>query len=42
MSHRSKEFQAVIDGAQAALTELYDIPDTHEVFLKGAHLYSLP
>ena len=36
MSHRSKEFQAVIDGAQAALTELYDIPDTHEVmFLQG-------
>ena len=36
MSHRSSEFQAVIDGAQAALTELYNIPDTHEVmFLQG-------
>ncbi len=36
MSHRSGEFQEVIDGATAALTELYDIPDTHEVmFLQG-------
>jgi phosphoserine aminotransferase len=36
MSHRSPEFDAVIEGAKAALGRLYDIPDTHEVlFLQG-------
>ena len=36
MSHRTPEFDEVIVGAKAALTELYDIPDTHEVmFLQG-------
>ena len=36
MSHRSHEFDQVIEGAKAALTALYDIPDTHEVmFMQG-------
>ena len=36
MSHRSPEYGAVIEGAKAAITELYDVPDTHEVlFLQG-------
>ena len=36
MSHRSPEFSAVIDGARAVLSDLYQIPNTHEVmFLQG-------
>lgn len=36
MSHRSADFEAVIDDARATLTRLYAIPDTHEVlFLQG-------
>ncbi len=36
ISHRSKEFQAVMDEAQALAKELLSIPDSHEVlFLQG-------
>ncbi|MCL4124497.1 UNVERIFIED_CONTAM: hypothetical protein GTU68_055339 [Idotea baltica] len=36
ISHRSKEFQAVMDEAMALAKELLSIPDTHEVlFLQG-------
>jgi len=36
MSHRSKEFQAIVDDAQNNLKSLMQIPDTHEVlFLQG-------
>ena len=36
MSHRSPEFDQVINDAKASLTRLYSIPDTHEVmFLQG-------
>ncbi len=36
MSHRSKEYQAIIDDAEAALRELYSIPDDYRVlFLQG-------
>ncbi|MEE2788410.1 MAG: 3-phosphoserine/phosphohydroxythreonine transaminase [Myxococcota bacterium] len=36
MSHRSPEFGLVIDGAKTALTELYQVPDTHEImFMQG-------
>lgn len=36
MSHRTADFQKVIDRATAAITELYGVPDTHEVlFLQG-------
>ncbi len=36
MSHRSKEYQAIIDEAEADLRELMNIPDNYEVlFLQG-------
>ena len=36
MSHRSKEYQAIIDAAEADLRELMDIPDDYAVlFLQG-------
>ncbi|MGN0445402.1 MAG: 3-phosphoserine/phosphohydroxythreonine transaminase [Acutalibacteraceae bacterium] len=36
MSHRSKEFQAIIDQAEADIRELMDIPDNYKVlFLQG-------
>ena len=36
MSHRTPEFDEVIVGAKKTLTDLYQIPDTHEVmFLQG-------
>lgn len=36
MSHRSAGFQAIIDDAVAALTEVLAVPDTHEIlFLQG-------
>ena len=36
MSHRSKEFQDIIDRAEADLRELMDIPDNYKVlFLQG-------
>lgn len=36
MSHRSKEFDAIIKGAEAELRELMDIPDNYKVlFLQG-------
>lgn len=36
MSHRSKEYQAIIDGAEANLRKLMGIPDNYEVlFLQG-------
>lgn len=36
MSHRSPEFDAVIEDAKATLGRLYGLPDTHEVmFLQG-------
>ena len=36
MSHRSKEYQAIIDEAQADLREIMNIPDDYEVlFLQG-------
>lgn len=36
ISHRSKEFQSVMDEAQALVKELLHVPDTHEVlFLQG-------
>lgn len=36
MSHRSKEYQAIIDGAEAVLRELLNIPDNYKVlFLQG-------
>ena len=36
ISHRSPEFQAVVDDCRARLTDLYAIPDSHEVmFLQG-------
>ncbi len=40
MSHRSKEYQAIIDNAEALLRELMNIPDNYKVlFLQGgAHL----
>ena len=36
MSHRSKEYQAIIDAAEADLREIMNIPDNYEVlFLQG-------
>ena len=36
MSHRSPNFAQIIDRTRSLITELYDIPDTHEVlFLQG-------
>ncbi len=36
MSHRSAEYQAIIDNAEALLRELYNIPDNYKVlFLQG-------
>lgn len=36
MSHRSPEYQAIIDGAESALRELMNIPDNYKVlFLQG-------
>lgn len=36
MSHRSPEYQAIIDDAEATLRRLYDIPDNYRVlFLQG-------
>ncbi len=36
MSHRSKEFQEIIDSAEALIRELMDIPDNyHVLFLQG-------
>mgnify|MGYP002514564336 CR=1 FL=1 len=36
MSHRSKEYQAIIDTAEADLREIMNIPDNYEVlFLQG-------
>ena len=36
MSHRSKEFQAIIDEAEADLREILNIPDNYDVlFLQG-------
>lgn len=36
MSHRSPEYEAIINDARDTLTRLYGIPDTHEVlFLQG-------
>ncbi len=36
MSHRSKEYQAIIDEAEALLREIMDIPDNYKVlFLQG-------
>ena len=29
MSHRSAAYAPIIDGARAAIGELYDLPDTH-------------
>ena len=36
MSHRSKEYQAIIDGAESLLREIMNIPDNYKVlFLQG-------
>jgi phosphoserine aminotransferase len=36
MSHRSKEYQAIIDAAEADLREIMNIPDNYKVlFLQG-------
>ena len=36
LSHRSKEFEDVLTHAKETLTELLNIPDTHEIlFLQG-------
>lgn len=36
MSHRSKEYQAIIDGCEALLREVMGIPDNYKVlFLQG-------
>ena len=36
MSHRSKEYQAIIDEAEADLRDLMNIPDNYKVlFLQG-------
>ena len=36
MSHRSKEYQAIIDEAESLLREIMDIPDNYKVlFLQG-------
>ena len=36
MSHRSPEFEEVIERTKATLAQLYNLPDTHEVmFLQG-------
>ena len=36
ISHRSKEFQAIIDGAEAGIRRLMKVPDTyHVLFLQG-------
>ncbi len=36
MSHRSKEFEAILDHAKRTIAELYGLPDTHDVlFLQG-------
>ena len=35
ISHRSKEFQAVMDEAQALTKELLDIPEGYEVLFLG-------
>lgn len=46
MSHRSKEFMAVADGAEQLLRELMDIPDNYKVlFLQGgasSQFYMIP
>ena len=36
MSHRSPNFAQIIDRTRSLITDLYEIPDTHEVlFLQG-------
>lgn len=36
ISHRSKDFDVIIEGAQQRIADLIDLPDTHEVlFLQG-------
>ena len=36
MSHRSKEYQAIIDACEASLREIMNIPDNYKVlFLQG-------
>ena len=35
ISHRSKEFQAVMDEAQALVKELYDVPEGYDVVFLG-------
>lgn len=43
MSHRSKEFQRIIDDAEADLRELMHIPDNYKVlFCRAAVRCSLP
>ena len=43
MSHRSKEFTAIIENAEADLRKLMNIPDNYKVlFLQGGQLRSSP
>ena len=40
MSHRSKDFQAIIDDAEKDLRELMQIPDNYKVlFVQGVKVY---
>ena len=40
MSHRSKDFEAILHGTESTLRELMNIPDNYKVlFIQGLRLY---